>query len=139
MRQAARALVVVLLAAPAVEACSTTCESSSATVRYTDGVTNGTATYYETGGPDEPFLDFPAGRRFELVHGLSRVPDLTLVYVSFESNPTSFSIAAGNEALIRLEPDVVFIKNDTCTDFYVRVEAWLADNMPSDAGSTDGG
>jgi hypothetical protein len=134
-----RAFTLVLVLFPGLDACSTTCDGSGAVVRYTDGTTNAASTYYETSGSDEPFLDFPSGRQLELVHGLSRTADVVSVYVAFDRKPTSFTQAAGNQALIQLDPEVIRVKNDTCTDFYVRVEAWLADTAPSDAGSSDGG
>lgn len=133
----------LFVVAPLLGACSTTCGGSDDAVRVTDGHTDTTQTYFESSGANEPFLPFPAGRTLELVHGLSRTPDIVVPYVAFDAKPTSFTLAPGNEAVIRTDSDVISVRNDTCSDFYVRVVAWLVDGSdagsPSDAGSIDGG
>jgi hypothetical protein len=144
MRQAVpRWVVALLVVAPLLGACSTTCAGSDGTVRVTDGHTDATQTFYQSSSPTEAFHVFPAGRTLEFVHGLSRTPDFVIPYVSFDAKPTSFSVAPGNEAVLVLDSDVIRVRNDTCSDFYVRVVAWLVDGrdagVVSDAGSTDGG
>lgn len=131
----------LMLLGPVFAGCSTTCDSNSTSpVRYTDGHTNAAKTFYESSSPDEPFIPYPPGRQLDLVHGLSRAPDSVHVYVAF--NPTgSYAQAAGNEAVIEQNAEVVSVKNDTCTTFYVRVVAWLGDANTGvgGAGSIDGG
>jgi len=114
--------------------CSSTCDtggSSQDTVRFTGGHTDLTLSRYESNGFDEPFLVFPPGRRYEFPHGLGQVPTQLGIFLAFREEPlkynSSFSLAAGNEALIEaVDANVIRIRNDTCADFYVRVDAGVA-------------
>ncbi len=111
-------------------ACSSTCDaggSSQDTVQFSGGHTDPTRTHYETNGFDEPFLVFPPGRRYEFPHGLGRVPTQLGIFLAFQANSSSFSLAAGNQALIEaVDANLIRIRNDTCADFYVRVDAGVA-------------
>lgn len=106
--------------------------------------------YYETGTLEEPFLYFPAGRMYELVHGLGEAPTELHAYLAFAECPLSSSVrnpggaprcepvdaesggggfaeAAGNQALFEVRDDrVVLVRNDTCAEFYLRVVARTA-------------
>ena len=110
--------------------CSSACDtggSSQDTVRFSGGHTDPTLSRYESNGFDEPFLVFPPGRRYEFPHGLGQVPTQLGIFLAFQANNTSFSLAAGNEALIEaVDANVIRIRNDTCADFYVRVDAGVA-------------
>lgn len=114
--------------------CSSTCDtggSSQDTVRFTGGHTDLTLSRYESNGFDEPFLVFPPGRRYEFPHGFGQVPTQLGIFLAFQDEPlknnSSFSLAAGNEALIEaVDANVIRIRNDTCADFYVRVDAGVA-------------
>lgn len=110
--------------------CSSTCDtggSSQDTVRFTGGHTDLTLSRYESNGFDEPFLVFPPGRRYEFPHGFGQVPTQLGIFLAFQETNSTFSLAAGNEALIEaVDANVIRIRNDTCADFYVRVDAGVA-------------
>ena len=109
------------------------------------GVTR--SSQYMTGGPNEPYLDFPSGKRYRLFHGLSEAPAFVVPYVSFSPDPaedgSGFSVSPGNQTVIRaVTSEYIEVENDTCTDFYLRVvAAGVSDEAAaavSDAGP-DGG
>lgn len=112
-------------------------------VRYTDGLTNSSRTFYQSSAPDEPFLRFPAARNFHMEHGLGDMPVDVSVFLSFEDNAKPHSLAAGDEALLTIERDYIGVRNNTCADFFIRVTAWSqprdevtveTDSSPTDAG-----
>ncbi len=127
-------LLLLSVASLSALACSSTCDtggSSQDTVLFSGGHTDPTRTHYETNGFDEPFLVFPPGRRYEFPHGLARVPTQLGIFLAFQAEPLknngSFSLAAGNQALIEaVDANLIRIRNDTCADFYVRVDAGVA-------------
>jgi hypothetical protein len=104
-------------------------------VRFTGGRTDPSRSFYQTSGFNEAFLDFPAGRKYELLHGLKSAPDHVAIFLSFAEKPLSsgsnLALAAGNQAVIeRVDDTVVWVRNDTCAHYYLRVElstvAWDA-------------
>jgi len=92
-------------------------------VVWLDGNTVGNQ--YESSPMAGPWLDFPGGRRYRLVHDLGRVPTEVTAYLSFEANdPANFTTSAGNSALFEQVTDgYVDVHNDGCPDFYLRVVA----------------
>jgi hypothetical protein len=129
-------------------------------LEFRGGNTLGDDQYYETGSLDQPFLHFPAGRSYALVHGLHQAPSEFHAYLAFAECPLSkserrpgapprcapidaesggggFSEGAGNEAIFEVRDDrVIVVRNDTCAEFYLRV---VASTTPSVAGETDAG
>jgi hypothetical protein len=89
-------------------------------------------------------LDFPPGRRYELVHRLRGSPTHIGAFVSFE--PTALATgnniaqAAGNQAVIeRADESVVWVRNDTCADLFLRVEiSTAAPELDASAGDAGG-
>ena len=89
--------------------------------------------WYETSAAGGEYLHFPAGRRFDLMHGLGRTPEKFTSYVSFqrvpgseddsgEENTGNFAEAAGNMVVYEcLDEERVRVRNDTCAEFYLRV------------------
>ncbi|HTM46555.1 MAG TPA: hypothetical protein VL137_16470, partial [Polyangiaceae bacterium] len=56
-------------------------------------------------------------------------------YVSFSPNPLSdrsgFTVSPGNQTVIvAVTPTYIEVKNDTCTDFFLRVVASVGDAAP---------
>jgi hypothetical protein len=133
---------------------------NGAPVEYRGGNTLGDGQYYETGSLEDPFLYFPAGRSYELVHGLRQAPSEMHAYLAFAECPLSksvrtpgrkprcepvdaesggggFSESAGNETLFEVRDDrVILVRNDTCAEFYLRVVATTSPTAAaSDAGT----
>jgi hypothetical protein len=116
-------------------------------LRYEGGHTSTSGDFYETNALDEPFLHFPSGRSYELVHGLGAAPSEFHAYLAFAECPLSRSVrnaggsprcepvdedsggggfaeGAGNEAIFEVRgADTLIVKNDTCAEFYLRVIA----------------
>ena len=66
------ALVAIL---PAVTACSSSCPREDEDARpFNGGKTTSDRNHYEKNAWDENFIDFPAGRRYSLIHGLASTP-----------------------------------------------------------------
>jgi hypothetical protein len=99
------------------------------------GITDYTAHHYETSAVNASYLDFPSGKRYRLFHGLSDIPSEVVPYVSFSPNPLSdrsgFTVSPGNQTVIvAVTPTYIEVKNDTCTDFFLRVVASVGDAAP---------
>jgi hypothetical protein len=129
-----------------VPGCGTRCDRrlDEDPVRYTDGRTRDGV--YETAPPAGPYLVFPPGRTYRLVHDLGGEPRIALAWLAFEARPldgepASGTIAAAGDQVTfeALTDDHVDVRNDTCSDVFLRVvasEPLFAE--PNDAG-TDGG
>ncbi len=89
---------------------------------------------YETSGFPGPFLAFPPGRTYRIFHDLGACPKDVIAYFAFAESPVSgtssgpdrggATVAAGNQYTIeRTTPTFVDVRNDTCSDVYVRVVA----------------
>jgi hypothetical protein len=143
-RYAALALSAFLLPACLEEQCD---RHSGDPLVYRGGNTSENGEYYETNALDEPFLHFPTGRSYELVHGLGSRPAAFHAYLAFaecplsksvrnpggtpsceaidaESGGSGFAEGSGNEAIFQVrDDDVLVVRNDTCAEFYLRVVA----------------
>ena len=85
------------------------------------------------------WLDYPAGRRYQLLHALPEAPTDISVYLAFqedplhEGRPGNIAPASGNAALIEaVSEKMIQVRNDTCSDFHVRVVADLAPAADAD-------
>lgn len=132
------ALFCSLLASGCAHDCKT--DDADDPVRY-DGGTNA-ADVYETSGWDGPFLHFPPGRRYVLLHGLGQTPADVAVYLSFSSRGldpdagTNMAPSAGNQAVIEsVTASEIRVRNDSCAEFYLRV---VASSPTGDAGTEAG-
>jgi hypothetical protein len=112
-------------------------------VQYAGGSTVGNR--YESSELYGTWLHYPAGRRYQLIHSLPQPPDEVLIYLGFREHPLqadaggNISPSAGNAALIEaVEDDFIQIRNDTCSEYYVRVVA-VAHPDPSATGGGAGG
>lgn len=117
-----------LLLAP--QGCGGTCNTGGqAAIDYTGGTTiNGQV--YETSTPTGTWLDFPAGRRYRLMHQLGTSDFVPHEFLAFSATPVptddasvgNYSQAAGNEVIVEAQTDTyVQVRNDTCADYYLRV------------------
>lgn len=113
----------------AAAACDTS-DDGNPPVSYEGGTTTDEGLYYSSplhGG----WLHFPGGKRYDLVHDLGFAPQDVDIWLSFsesgvgdkEQNST-IAPSAGNSAVLQLVNDkLIRIKNDTCSEFWVRVVA----------------
>lgn len=99
--------------------------------RYSGGNTNEAGSFYESSSWDGPFLYFPSGRRYRLMHGLSERPTDYGVVLSFAEYPFAggggVAESAGNQAIVEnVTEDFVEVRNDTCAEFFLRLWARVA-------------
>jgi hypothetical protein len=137
----ARTASLLALLFPCLVACTSSCprETDDTARRYTSGTTSPDRTFYETNAWDGSFVDFPAGRRLALVHGLRETPiDLTS-YLAFKGDALPpdgkgfVSESAGNQVLIEgVDEEVIRVRNDTCEDFFLRL---VASTLPAADGA----
>ncbi len=120
-------------------ACSPPCETAdSDPVRFKGGSVSANGSTYSTSAWEGPYLHFPSGRRFQLEHQLGVTPPIVATYLAFSEKPlpgNNTSESAGNQAVIeRVDDEIIQIRNDTCSEFWLRVVA-----MASPGGATDAG
>jgi hypothetical protein len=143
MRGLARAAGFVALVVSTLTACSSNCEREDEVAkRYTAGITSPDRTFYETNAWSASFLNFPAGRRIALVHGLRERPIELRSYLAFESHPLPengdgfVAESAGNQVLIEgVDDETVRVRNDTCQHFYLRLVASTDTSPDGSAGA----
>jgi hypothetical protein len=96
-------------------------------IEYRGGSVNTAGTVYETTDINGEYLHFPAGRVYDLVHGLVTAPYKVTTYVSFDaqlSEDNNIAESAGNQVVIeKVDSSVVRLRNDTCAEFYLRAVA----------------
>lgn len=134
-----------LAVAAALLGCGSSCprESEEDARAFREGRTSADGTFYETNGWDEPFMDFPAGRRLALVHGLREAPPTLTSYLAFKKKPLPedgrgfVSESAGNQVLIEgVDSEVIRVRNDTCEHFWLRL---VASTWPESDGAGGAG
>lgn len=150
-------LPVVLLSLLALQtsACGACDTTNQKPIEYRQGVTTesvGGVWLYESTGVHDDWLHFPAGRTYDLVHGLPGTPQSWKADVSFKSrldpeagsgttqDPNNAAPAAGNQVVVdaRWGPRLVRIRNDTCAEVYVRFVAQYVENGdPADPADPD--
>jgi hypothetical protein len=132
-------------------ACGNQCDRNpnEPAVLYTGGNTLNPGTpfaSYESSPGDGPYLPFPAGRTYRFTHGLGGSPRSWELFVSFSPSPIATTdggrtrggsaICAGNQCTLeRITPTVFEVRNDTCSDVYLRVAVSLPTLLPAEAGS----
>lgn len=139
------AVIAFSLASSLLVACGASCprESEENARPFRGGRTTADGTYYETNAWNEKFVDFPAGRRLALVHGLREMPITLTSYLAFKENPLPengrgfVSESAGNQVLIEgVDDESIRVRNDTCEDFWLRL---AASTVPAPDGSGGAG
>lgn len=123
--------------------CGPTCDTSGQEpIRYTDGI-HPTPTSYMTTDWSGPWLYFPPGRQYDLVHGLG-APPIPQAFVAFSATPLptardangNFSQSAGNQTIFeQVNSSFIRVRNDTCSTFYLLV---TAEGPPGQDAGLDG-
>lgn len=131
-------------------ACGNQCERNpdEPAVLYTEGRTLNPGTpfaAYDSSPGDGPYLPFPPGRTYRFTHGLGGTPTAWEADIAFSPSPVATTDGgrtrggaarcAGNQCTLeRKTPTVLELRNDTCSDVYIRVTASLPDLLPMEAG-----
>ena len=129
---------MVAMGSPACgPACDTT-DNGNPEQTFTGGaVTGGEDPYYVSSDWMSGLLPFPGGKRYRLVHHLGFMPVNVSIYVSFAERDTPVTPCAGNTCVIQeVSDDSIVIKNDTCSEFWVRVVASGGSPASGDAGAS---
>jgi hypothetical protein len=118
--------------------CGTNCQrGSEQAATLHEGGRMSSPGFYETSPVAGPYLDFSSGKRWELVHGLGATPSHD-AFISFQRCPIQepceagdnevggYTNAAGNAVIFEdVNAQSVTLRNDTCADFFLRVELRL--------------
>lgn len=129
----------VALVAPPFAGCGPACPPSERVIVEGTRLTTEASRYYETSGPEGPFLPFEGATQLRIRHGLGARPQKVVIMLAFTEHPQSpggggYSFAAGNQAIVlRQDADEVAIKNDSCAKYWVRVT--IEALTPEDAGA----
>jgi hypothetical protein len=116
-------LLVALAVASVGTGCGAACDTSdenNAPERYTGGA----VAYggYESSPWRSGLLPFPGGKQYQLDHHLGFTPSWVGIDLAFGPDGERVAPCSGNSCLIRCVDDqIIWIKNDTCADFWVRV------------------
>ena len=138
-------LACFALLVPSFLGCTQSCprEDDDSPKRYTEGTTSPDRTVYETNDWKASFVNFPAGRRLALVHGLREMPIELRSYLAFKEHPFPESgegfvaESAGNQVLIEdVNDEFIRVRNDTCEHFFLRI---VASTFPIDDGAGGSG
>lgn len=110
------------------------------------GRVNVDRTIYETNDWNEPFVEFPAGRKLLIEHGLGTEPEI-FTWLAFVKEPLKRGLdgeddkegnaaeSAGNMVIIqKLNDQFVQVRNDTCQDFWLRLVAISSGDFESASG-----
>ena len=122
--------------------CDLSCDKEDGdAVPYIYGDTSPDGTEYQTTDWNEKWVDFPAGHRVLIEHGLRAEPKGVFTWLAFDEEPLNreqgnTSESAGNQTIIeRVTDREIVVHNDTCQDFYLRLVANLSPGWLSDEGT----
>jgi hypothetical protein len=103
--------------------CTTACDTnpnSNPPQVVSSGVASGGV--YESSPSTGGLIPFPGGKQFYLEHHLGFTPTFPLIYVGFDANGDDLAPCAGNTCVIPcVNSEIIWIRNDTCADFLLRV------------------
>jgi hypothetical protein len=103
--------------------CGAACDTSddaNPPERYTAGTATGES--YESSSWKAAYLPFPGGKQYHLVHHLGFTPAQVEIFLSFSPDGERVAPCAGNSCIIRcVDDEIIWLKNDTCADFWIRV------------------
>ena len=105
--------------------------------RFTGGVTVD-GVYQSTPSWHDGFLDYPGGKRYEFVHNLGATPPNVDVFLAFDTAASGGSTkCAGNTCIVAANDTTISVRNDTCSEFWIRVVADVRGNsvLVSDGGN----
>lgn len=142
-----RLAALVAASALLLQACSnfgpscSTSDDSNPSDSFTEGTVE--SGVYMSSPWSGPLLWFPGGKRYDLHHKLGCRPRNISVWVAFSEDGVaagSMAPAAGNMTVMQqVDDQIIRIKNDTCSDYYLMVTASAPDCAAPDRGSSDGG
>lgn len=103
--------------------CGASCDVSDNTPEvFTGGVAN--AGEYASSSRLGPFLHFPGGKEYQLVHHLGFAPNIVNIDLAFTADDERMAASAGNSTEKRcVDEHIIWVKNDTCTEFWILVTA----------------
>jgi hypothetical protein len=137
--------VIVLVAASGGGTACTTHQCDGGFQLYTGGHVVDANTY-ETNALDEPWLNYPGEQSYLIQYPDFGRPPLTVIpYVAIDPNANApneqWTVASGNLTEISIASSTqVFVHNDTCAGYYLRVVVLFPPVEAIDAGTaTDGG
>jgi hypothetical protein len=119
------AALLAIAVAGSVLGCGAACDTSddgNIPERYTGGTS--ALGVYESSPWKSGLLPFPGGKQYQLEHRLGFTPSTVQILLSFSSGGDDLTLSpcAGNSCLVRcVDDEIIWIKNDTCADFWVRV------------------
>jgi hypothetical protein len=103
--------------------CGAACDTSddgNVPERYTGGTS--TAGVYESSPWKSGLLPFPGGKQYQLEHHLGFTPSIVQIFLAFSPEREELAPCSGNSCLVRcVDDEMIWIKNDTCAEFWVRV------------------
>ena len=103
--------------------CSTsTCSRAPDSLEFCGGTVRGN--FYESSAWDSGYLFFPPARTIHFIHKLHAQPGGIEINLAFDDHGFGLAPTAGNQAIIeRVTAETIDVKNDTCSDFYIRLSA----------------
>jgi hypothetical protein len=132
---------LVAVGASACLGCGGACDTSddaNPPSRYTAGTA--TADVYESSSWKAGLLPFSGGKQYQLVHHLGFTPAQVEIFLAFSSDGERAAPCAGNSCVIRcVDDEMIWVENDTCADFWVRVTTTGKSFESRGKGCTDGG
>ena len=140
------ALCCCLAFADGLLGCNTGCNKENADAEVRGGLLSPTCTSFQSSSIEQPYLHFPAGKRFQFHHGLRQTPLVVQSYLAFVPNPLpgdrngNTAETAGNQVIIEhWNEEYVQVRNDTCEDeFYLRLVLLVDDPAPECLNPTQG-
>ena len=122
MNAVACGLLALLLSA--VCGCSSTssCNRDAELVKYQGGAVTGNS--YASSPWNDGYVYYPPARTIRFYHQLNTEPSNIEIALAFDSSGFGLAPAAGNQAIIKhVDAEYIDVKNDTCSDFYIRLIA----------------
>ncbi len=120
------ALALAAASSLAPTGCGATCKNSpedNPPELYTGGSGDPASATYESSPPTSGILPFPGGKQYLLAHHLGFTPTYPDISVGFNADGEGLSTCAGNTCIVRcVNSEIIWIQNDTCADFFVRVQ-----------------
>jgi len=125
--RARQALALAAASSLAQLGCNTSCDNNpqdNPPEVYTAGIGNPATETYESSSNTEPPLPFPGGKQYFLVHHLGFTPAEVEITFGSADNGTDLNPCAGNTCVHPcINSELIWIRNDSCADFLVRVVA----------------
>jgi hypothetical protein len=134
-------LSLAALGAIACLGCGAACDTSddaNPPSRFTAGTVTNDG--YESSSWKAAFLPFPGGKQYQLDHHLGFTPAQVEIFFAFDPNGDRAAPCAGNSCILRcVDDEMIWIENDTCADFWVRITASGKSFESRGRACTDGG